>query len=211
MKIIAKNAKIITPFTELLAELEALRDEHAEYQRPDFFHEIYCADGAILQSGTILAARTELLLREVAVNGLFNTERLYPLDTAINSGLDVFLKALKELTGEDLLRPTDEAALDRLVRALKKALAGNTSHLRGKRYDNMQIRRYETVVLAMMQDSPHITNKKMAAQMGIALSTFKRLGLHVLAAKVRSTKPWNKRRTTKSCSRQRRRNSIHCR
>ncbi|MDA8377694.1 MAG: hypothetical protein M0Z50_11695 [Planctomycetia bacterium] len=211
MKITDKNAKITTPFDELLAELEALRDEHAECQRPDFFQEIYCADDAILQSGTILAARTELLLREVAENGLFNTERLYPLDTAISSGLEAFLKALKELTGEDLLRPTDEAALDRLVRALKKAFVGNTSHLRGKRYDNMQIRRYETVVLAMMQDSPHITNKKMAAHMGIALGTFKRLGLHVLAAKVRSTKPWNKRRTTKYYSRQGRRNSIHCR
>jgi hypothetical protein len=70
------------------------------------------------------------------------------LDTAINSSLDVFLKALKELTGEDLLQPTDEAALDRLVRALKKAFAGNNSHLRGKRYDNMQIRRYEAVVLS---------------------------------------------------------------
>ena len=78
MKIIDKNAKIMTPFTELLAELEALRDEHAECQRPDFFHEIYCADGAILQSGTILAARTELLLREVAVNGLLKLNACIP-------------------------------------------------------------------------------------------------------------------------------------
>ena len=110
-------------FSELIEELKQLQAEHAEFNRPEFFYDMQSISGEVTPCTTILANRTERLLVQAAKGGVFGCGYLKLLqDTASmmpSVGLEPFLRKLMDLTGDNLLVPTEAPAISRLKGALE--------------------------------------------------------------------------------------------
>lgn len=123
------------------------------------------------------------LFGEADRDGVFSDARFGKLSEKIDSDrLEVILAYLSKLTGDDLMaeRP-GQRAIPRLIQALRK-IDGTQ---RGRRYTDQDVAAYKQAIAIAIQNAPHLTNKALTGQLGLAPSTFKSLRLHTYAKSIR--------------------------
>ncbi len=122
------------------------------------------------------------LFAEANRDGAFSDARFGELSNRIGSNrLEDILAYLSQRAGDDLMaeRP-GQRAIPRLIQALRK-IDGTR---RGRRYTDRDITGYKRAIAIAIQNAPHKTNKALAAQLGLARSTFKALELNAYAKKL---------------------------
>lgn len=151
-------------FSELIEELKQLQAEHAEFNRPEFFYDMQSISGEVTPCTTILANRTERLLVQAAKGGVFGCGYLKLLqDTASmmpSVGLEPFLRKLMDLTGDNLLKPTEAPAISRLIGALESL------HQHGALDDRPQMAKWRSIAMVAEQIwKPDISRKVFMAEL----------------------------------------------